>query len=103
ARGVPTSGLAVNHVFAGEPKYAGGPADAPAPHLDGHDPSMRKADLGKPQLGILDTWMPAGTDVLHPFVAAASVTGPGDEDRLDADRNGFLDSEAGHGVFIAGI
>jgi hypothetical protein len=102
-RGESTAGLSINHVLAGEPKYAGGPADAPAPHQNGTDPSMRKADEGTPLLSVLDTGMPRSTSVLHPFVAAMSVTGAGDIDVLDADGNAYLDSEAGHGVFIAGL
>jgi subtilisin family serine protease len=99
----PGLGVSLNHVLAGEPRYAGGPAQAPVPTPDAQPPAMHKADLGDPVLGVLDTGLPANTPTEHPFVAATSVAGPHDVDLLDAEPDGFLDSEAGHGLFIAGL
>jgi len=95
---------AVNHLFFGEQYWAGEPDAPPEPvpasDLPAVDPDpARGAGV---TVAILDT----GIDRManrHPSLRARSVVTPDDIDLLDGDRNGYLDHEAGHGTFVAGV
>ena len=95
------SHVELNHVFAGEWVYLGGPATEP----------LRAAQLPVPQgvallsptpdLAVLDTGV---ADPAHALFAPALLDQhPDDVDVLDEDDNLFLDTEAGHGTFICGL
>ncbi|GAB3683171.1 S8 family serine peptidase [Angustibacter aerolatus] len=93
------SWVSPNYVLTGEPLYQGGPGSDPercdALELPGGGyPSA-------PALAVLDTGLAAKVD---PQVRA-SVLGldDADVDPLDEDHDDYLDAEAGHGTFIAGL
>jgi subtilisin family serine protease len=88
-----------NHVFTGEPAYQGGPAGfarttrAKVTFAPGSGARVRVA--------VLDTGFLPG---IHPFLDARCEGAPTDLEALNVQpTDGFLDSEAGHGTFIAGI
>ena len=94
------SHVALNHVFAGEWVYLGGPASAPqlAGVLDTPPIELTASD---PVLAVLDTGV---TDPAHPMFADALLDEMADDiDVLDEDHNHYLDTEAGHGTFICGL
>jgi subtilisin family serine protease len=89
-----------NHILRGEPRYGGGPFDdpSPAPAIIPPTPTESRREV---RVAILDTgiathewwdkstwYEDCGTDV---------------EDTVDADLDLELDSEAGHGTFVAGV
>ncbi|GAA4355155.1 S8 family serine peptidase [Angustibacter luteus] len=95
------SHVALNHVFAGEWVYQGGPATEP--HLAPELPAPGRIDLtsSEPVLAVLDTGV---TDPAHPYFADALLDEMADDvDVLDEDHNRYLDTEAGHGTFICGL
>jgi hypothetical protein len=101
-------GLHLNHVFFGLDFYQGGPggpvrpAEGPAtqPKSPAQVEDDRPADVV-----VLDTGLPAAWESWHgelsPLLQPISVKG--DIDRLDENRDHFLDHEAGHGLFISGL
>ena len=90
-----------NHVLRGEPHYGGGPFDDPSPAPELAGPVATADAQRQVMVAILDTgiathewwdkstwYEDCGTDV---------------EDVVDADLDLELDSEAGHGTFVAGV
>lgn len=91
-----------NTVWRGEPKYHGGPGGQPRPA-----PEARMGGTGKeapgqkgPDVAALDTGYVADlpTSLLQQLVPDTD-----DGDPLDVDGNGVLDTQNGHGSFVAGV
>lgn len=96
--------LSPHHVMFGAPKRAGCPGRPAHPG----PPIELPVDEGGPGSGVLIAVIDTGladqaTEV--PWVRRQVETGAGgaDVDVLDADSDSFLDFEAGHGTFIAGL
>jgi len=90
-----------NHVLRGEPRYGGGPFDdpTPAPVLAG--PPVSRPNGRPVRVAILDTGIAS-----HEWwdkTAWYQDCGVDVADVVDADLDFRLDSEAGHGTFIAGV
>jgi subtilisin family serine protease len=90
-----------NHLLRGEPDYSGGPFDAPRPYPAlprpiSQDPSARRAFIG-----ILDTGISA-----HPWFSDTDWFAQVTADQLDPlpERADYeLETQTGHGTFVAGI
>lgn len=96
--------VAVNTVFAGEPRYRGGPGGPPLPASRvGPAPASSPCGPERPGIGVLDTGYSIDLRALHTDLFARLRPDAGDEDHLDIDGDGLLDSEAGHGTFICGL
>jgi subtilisin family serine protease len=96
-----TSSVTPNHVLRGEPTYTGGPFGAPLPTAAVHAPAHADPGARRVNIAILDT----GIDE-HPWFAESAwwaACGTDDREILDGDHDWELDSEAGHGTFIAGV
>lgn len=100
-------GLHLNHVFFGLDFYQGGPGGPVAP-ADG--PTVRAAapqvpEDRAPDLVVLDTGLPAAWETWHSELSprVQPFSAKGDVDRLDENRDHYLDHEAGHGLFISGL
>ena len=90
-----------HHVMFGAPRWAGSPARPPAmaKEISLDDGDSRGAgvmvaviDTGQAESSLSSAWASGHVRVDHD-----------DFDQLDADADGTLDFEAGHGTFIAGI
>jgi subtilisin family serine protease len=91
--------VAPHYVLTGEPVYQGGPAGFPTPD---DEPVGFDGDRGAGvRVAVLDTgYRPR----VHRFLDRHCTFGPNDEDALDvAPPDGYLDDEAGHGLFVAGV
>ncbi|HTY73219.1 MAG TPA: S8 family serine peptidase [Actinomycetes bacterium] len=97
----PEVSVAPNHVLRGGPKYKGGPATEPEPVAAMALGEDRPRTDGA-QIAVLDTGVWAGWTSQLPLREVV-VLGPDDIDVLDADHDGILDTEAGHGTFICGL
>lgn len=91
------------HLFRGEPHYEGGPADAPQPAPAPGDrvrPSRRRPPAARQHVAVLDTGLAA-----HRWFPKGSWTALSDpvDDILDENNDYFLDAQAGHGTFVAGV
>lgn len=102
--------VGVNTVFAGEPRYIGGPGGPPrrsgeltVPDLAGLPARWPGVRGGRPALSVLDTGWALDVDERHPALAALEQNDPDDIDRLDVDGRDGLDTEAGHGTFVCGL
>ncbi|HKA68830.1 MAG TPA: S8/S53 family peptidase [Actinomycetes bacterium] len=89
-----------NHILRGEPRYGGGPFDDPSPA-----PTLTAPPATEPRrpvrVAILDTGI-----AKHEWWDRASWyqdCGKDVEDIVDRDLDLELDSEAGHGTFVAGV
>jgi subtilisin family serine protease len=88
-----------NYCWRGEPRYQGGPGGEPHPA----DPFELVADgkaAGRADIATLDTGFLPG---LPEPLAACLQPDTDDEEQLDADGNGVLDTQNGHGSFVAGV
>ncbi|WP_426567008.1 S8 family serine peptidase [Angustibacter sp. McL0619] len=95
------SHVALNHVFAGEWVYFGGPASEPSIATGLTIPASFNLLSDDPDLAVLDTGV---TDPAHALFAPALLDEMADDiDRLNEDGDRFLDTEAGHGTFICGL
>ena len=91
--------VAPHHVFSGLPYIQGGPAGFPTAADDSFEPAAGERD--GPQVAVLDTGY---TPKLHPWLDARVDAAPATLEETDVHpRNGWLDDEAGHGTFIAGL
>ncbi len=96
--------VSLNHVFAGEPTYKGGPGGPPDPMDNPGSPwDARTSRSTSVDLAVLDTGVPASLATLHPNLQACVVMEGADLDELDDDHDGLLDDQAGHGAFICGL
>ncbi|MDF5755407.1 S8/S53 family peptidase [Spongiactinospora sp. TRM90649] len=89
-----------NHVFVGQPLWFGGPASRPVPA----DPVTWSPEPAGPRavtVAVLDTGI-AGHPWWRPSPWFAEV-GHADGETPDSDGDGRLDTQAGHGTFIAGL
>jgi subtilisin family serine protease len=88
-----------NHVFSGEPAYQGGPAGFPTSSTS--SVTFGAGTGGRVRVATLDTGFASG---LHPALDARCRFTPADAEQLNVlPADGWLDSEAGHGTFIAGV
>jgi subtilisin family serine protease len=92
-------GAAPHYVFTGEPAYHGGPGGLPQP---ASAPDQPTGDAGSGRtVAVLDTGL---ADQPLPWLTQLCQCTPEDyEHAPDANYDGRLDLEAGHGTFIAGI
>lgn len=92
--------ISPNHVFVGEPVYAGGPgtvvttSTALAPVADGPGAGV--------VVGVLDTGLRVDHPWLQGFASPPQAT-PGSAEVPDCENDGLLDAQAGHGTFVAGV
>ncbi|MGH9277657.1 MAG: S8 family peptidase [Acidimicrobiales bacterium] len=100
--------LAPNYVVLGESWWGGEPARDPEPispdeaeRLGLRSPLDGEAAASL-TVGVIDTGFDANADQ-HPLLAGSFVLNPDDVDVLTADGDRFLDAEAGHGTFVAGV
>lgn len=93
------AGGAPHYVFRGEPIYHGGPFDRPEPADEPFvvDTSAPASDA---TVAVLDTGLVPGE---HPWLETRCAGGWEEEASVDADNDGWLDLEAGHGTFVAGL
>ncbi|WP_424529990.1 S8 family peptidase [Sphaerisporangium viridialbum] len=84
-----------NHVVTGQPLYFGGPTGAPLPATA---PVYEPGEPSRVTVGLLDTGVAP-----HPWFRDAAWFRDLPGEVLDADGDGLLDGQAGHGTFIAGL
>jgi subtilisin family serine protease len=96
------SSVTPNHVLRGVPgEITGGPFGSPVPTAALTAPAANSSGARRVTVGVLDT----GIDP-HPWFAKTAWyrhCDTDDREILDGDHNWELDSEAGHGTFIAGV
>ncbi len=94
-------GVSPNHLLRGEPSYSGGPFDTPQPAAELPAPRPNGQNGRRIRVAVLDTGIAE-----HPWFTGTSWfarCGPGTREVLDANLDFELDSEAGHGTFVAGV
>ncbi|GAA3795006.1 S8/S53 family peptidase [Sphaerisporangium flaviroseum] len=84
-----------NHVVVGQPLYFGGPTGVPLPAAA---PAYEAGEPSPVTVGLLDTGVAP-----HPWFKDAGWFRDQPDEVLDADGDGVLDTQAGHGTFIAGL
>ncbi|MDH2428265.1 S8/S53 family peptidase [Sphaerisporangium sp. TRM90804] len=87
--------VAPNHVVTGQPLYFGGPTGAPLP---APAPAYEPGEPSRVTVGLLDTGV-----LPHPWFTGCDWFRDQPGEVLDADGDGRLDGQAGHGTFIAGL
>lgn len=90
-----------NHVMRGTPDWVGGPFGVPTPTRDLAEPTANGHTGRRVVVGILDT----GIDP-HPWFTGAewfNECARNEYEILQGPHEWHLDSEAGHGTFIAGV
>jgi subtilisin family serine protease len=97
--------VALNQVYFGEPLYQGGPGGEPYPVSPVELAAVPEGVTpGVPDLAALDTGLPADWETLHPPLAGWLTPDLDNRNTLVApDGSGKLATEAGHGLFIAGL
>jgi hypothetical protein len=104
-RNARVAGVHLHHVLVGEDFYHGGPGSAPCAVSGPQKLSAYRGD-GEADIAVLDTGLPSDWGAKYGDLSR-TVTGVGaqnlPEDPLDEDRDGRLDAQAGHGVFICGL
>lgn len=90
-----------NHLLRGEPGYDGGPFDLPRPCASLPLPSAADPAARRPFIGVLDTGI-----IAHPWFTEtdwyAQVTAD-QHDPLPEKPDYALETQTGHGTFVAGI
>ncbi len=96
-------GVGVNAVWRGAPRYQGGPGGPPTPakplDLSSEGKSAWDPDRDA-DVATLDTGWAAG---LPAALQAQLVPDIDDEEEVDANSDGQLDTQNGHGSFVAGV
>jgi subtilisin family serine protease len=88
-----------NHLLPGEPAYQGGPVGAATPSPRTID--FRAGAGARIRVAVLDTGIARG---VNRWLDARCVATANDAEELDVlPADGFLDDEAGHGTFVAGV
>jgi subtilisin family serine protease len=88
-----------NHVLAGEPYYQGGPAGLPKASRTTVE--FRAGAGARTRVAVLDTGIAHG---LHKWLDSRCGGAAADAEELNVlPADGWLDDEAGHGTFIAGV
>jgi subtilisin family serine protease len=88
-----------NHVFAGEPAYHGGPAGWPVPSRT--SVTFAAGAGARTKVAVLDTGISKG---LHKWLDTRCQATPADAEELNVlPADGWLDDQAGHGTFVAGL
>ncbi|MCI0688343.1 MAG: S8/S53 family peptidase [Sporichthyaceae bacterium] len=90
-----------NHILRGEPHYGGGPFDDPTPAPAMAGPEAKVEARRAMRVAILDTGI--ANHEWWDKTAWYQDCGEDVTDVVDADLDFRLDSEAGHGTFVAGI
>ena len=102
---VRTPRVGPNHLLFGAPRFLGVPATDPAPAAAADLVRRKNADAGAGvNVVVIDTGLDAEARTL-PLLRAVDAEDPDDID-LTGDvvpDDGFLDDQAGHGAFVAGI
>ncbi len=105
--GGPVAGVGLNHLVTGFQRHTGWPDGdpEPAPRTLPRMPSPRPAAGRGVRVAVVDTGYPAR----ERYRNESGWFAPGDTDevhgwdQVDEDRDGYLDIEAGHGLFVSGI
>ncbi|GGK82525.1 serine protease [Sphaerisporangium melleum] len=84
-----------NHVVTGQPLFFGGPTGAPRP---APPPRHAAGEPSRVTVAVLDTGLAP-----HPWFRDADWFAGQPGEVPDADGDGLLDAQAGHGTFIAGL
>ncbi|GII87157.1 serine protease [Sphaerisporangium siamense] len=87
--------VAPNHVVTGQPLFFGGPTGVPRP---APAPAYEPGEPSRVTVGLLDTGLAP-----HPWFQGRDWFEGQPAEVLDADGDGRLDRQAGHGTFIAGL
>ncbi|MEO3811803.1 S8/S53 family peptidase [Sphaerisporangium sp. B11E5] len=85
-----------NHVVIGQPLFFGGPTGAPRPAAA--PPPYRPGEPSRVTAAVLDTGVAP-----HPWFTGCDWFEDQPREVPDADGDGVLDGQAGHGTFIAGL
>ncbi len=93
--------VAPNHVVHWEPFYKGSPGSLPEAADEMKPPDGKSGD--GPRVVILDTGIQKGWERDDWFRDRVEGPGPDGLEETDADRDGALDVQAGHGTFIASL
>jgi subtilisin family serine protease len=89
-----------NHVLAGEPIYQGGPAGT-ALAASRSSVEFKDGDGAKTRVAVLDTGVSKG---IHKWLDSHCSSSAADAEELNVQpADGWIDDEAGHGTFIAGV
>lgn len=93
--------VSLNHLVRGEPEYNGGPYDLPKPCAPLPKPAAVDTSARRVFAAVIDTGI-----VSHPWFADsdwfAQVT-PDQLDPIPAEVDYALETESGHGTFVAGV
>jgi hypothetical protein len=96
-----------NYAWRGEPRYSGGPGGKPRPVVPVDDMSGHQitSESDGVDLAVLDTGVVPDDprNKLYPALRAMLRPDPTDVETLDVDGNGVLDTQNGHGIFVAGV
>jgi hypothetical protein len=102
------AGVHLNHVFVGEDWYHGGPDDTPTAVAGPKVPAVPVPLItDRAHLTVLDTAMPEDwrnlhgqleAEIVHEYQVPAKFGSA-----VDENKDGVLDAQAGHGLFICGL
>lgn len=93
-----------NYILMGSQWWGGEPGDDPEPIAPLREPNeLQPCDPSGCTVGVIDTGIEDDAASHHPRFGGSLILTPGDVDTLDADGNAYLDRQAGHGTFVAGV
>jgi subtilisin family serine protease len=93
--------VSLNHLLRGEPDYNGGPFDVPTPCAPLPKPAAVDTSARRVFAGVIDTGI-----VSHPWFADSDWFAQVSPDQLDpipAEVDYALETQSGHGTFVAGV